>query len=424
LQDGVLYREGGASVQPLNELLRSFQYSSDESRQRALFDMWNSSSLVDAARTALSQYARDNRHFEGADRLYAASANARRIIASQLTNLSQDWDGIYRRYRDLIQLAFGFGSPSQRADGALRDGGRRPSIIPNCTDYPVLNPGLSSNDASIALTTGGCRYNNEDLRTAIADGSIAGEPATIACQMAEGFALAEWSILNQMTSALTVSLGQWMMPNGVSSPQIALGNLYRAPGSETSEVKAYHFDSHYSGVFGDIVCMSAWGRAFLTCLVEFFRVLELNHLTDSTVVQLGGEFGRYATDSYGTGHSCWSSNLMCWSGAVSGPICIGNIAKDPVPDPAIAQYQNVREGDATSSAGAGTYGFTSLTQKPDGSTGYITSAERAATLAELLRVESPVPAASVNRLVAEDASGKYTQRIANAVNKPFTNTPG
>jgi hypothetical protein len=133
-------------------------------------------------------------------------------------------------------------------------------------------------------------------------------------------------------------------------------------------------------------------RAYASCLLELIDRLKAENIWNDTVIDTAGEFNR-AAKGIGTGsdHGWQGASAAIYSGAITGPIVLGNIKKET----------------GATSAYPGTWGYGApVTGLPSGQ---LTLGHVAATLAFLLRTQSPITAYS--KIIGTDGTGKIVPTI-------------
>jgi uncharacterized protein (DUF1501 family) len=132
------------------------------------------------------------------------------------------------------------------------------------------------------------------------------------------------------------------------------------------------FDEHFTGKMPSLLVNSYLARAHAACLLELIRQLGAKGIFKDTVINCSGEFNRSPRNN-GTGsdHGFRGASLAIYSGAINGPIVIGNVAAN-APDPN-------HSGTWGQGAGIAALGGQALDVGHAG-----------ATIAALLRVESPL----------------------------------
>lgn len=276
-------------------------------------------------RGLLDQMAKQ-RH-PGADIVANSTESAIELISRDFGNLDTVFTALYNKYRDLIQRAI---KPGQNLNGI--------------TDKAI---GATS-DRDLTYRYG--RDNavtNTDLRTMITAN-------TNANKMARHFACAEFCLLNNISSSVTIN------PGGLGS----LGTQ----GGNTGQI----FDEHSAGKFASLIVGTHYYLALTSCIYELAQQLKSRSMWQDTVIRLDGEFGRCPrNDGRGSDHSAQGNCISMFSGNIKGLNVIGNI---------------------TSNGGqsrTGTWGYGASNPGVGG----INLGHTASTLAHILGVDSPVTAA-------------------------------
>jgi hypothetical protein len=172
-------------------------------------------------------------------------------------------------------------------------------------------------------------------------------------RMAQQFAVAEYIITNNLCSSMTLS---------------------------PSSFQTLNFDEHQRDCLTSLLANTFWNRALASCLLEFMDQLKNKNMYNDTVIQVGGEFGRNPrNDGTGSDHSTQSTSNTFFCGSFVGNEVIGNTLK------------NAPVGNSPGSWGymAENPGFIT---NPGSAIGYLNLGHLAASIATMLRVESPITA--------------------------------
>lgn len=184
-----------------------------------------------------------------------------------------------------------------------------------------------------------------DLRTDIANRNIG--------RMAQQFAVAEYIMTNNLCPSMTLS-----------------------PASFSGLV----FDEHERDKMVSLIANTYWNRALAACLLELIDQLKAKNMFNDTIIKVGGEFGRNPrTDGTGSDHSPQATGYSFFSGAFVGNEVIGNTLRNAPQQNYPGSWNYMAENPA-------------LTSNPGVPIGYLGLGHLAASLATMLRVESPVTA--------------------------------
>ena len=302
---------------------------------------------INAALDEIEQYAID-RH-PGADIISQSREGAETLLNEGFGDLTDTWNSLLAKYRDLISRAI---DPTRIFTG-----------INNAPIGLTGNRTLTHRLSSITniLTT-------PDIRNLITAN-------TTITRMAEHFAVAEYVLVNDLSSSMAI------LPGGLTNLSLS-GNTSATP----------TFDEHYTGAIPSLYLNTMYYRAYASCLLELIDRLKAENIWNDTVIDTAGEFNRSARGA-GTGsdHGFQGASAAIYSGAIAGPIVLGNIKK---------------ETGATSAA-PGTWGYGAPVAGQ--SSGQLTLGHIAATLAYLLRTQSPITAYS--KIIGTDGTGKIVPTI-------------
>lgn len=283
---------------------------------------------LDASISILNTAA-DSRHPSAASISNANSA-AQELLSQGFGDLNSIWTNLVAKYNLLISGAV---NPSQK--------------LPGINDRII--PGAATKNYSLGSETN--LVTDPDLRTMVTSSMNIGHMAT-------HFAMAEYILLNDLS--YSVSIG----PQGIN-------NLM------ANGVKQSHgADEHTTGNMVSLILNSYMNLAYAACLLELISQLKAKSIFNETVIVMNGEFGRNArNDGTGSDHGFVGSSSAIYSGAISGPIVLGNI------------YQSRKQ--SANGIDTGTWGYGAPVAelgKP------IDLGHWMSTLATLLRVPSPITA--------------------------------
>lgn len=308
---------GGGNL--LDTLLRPFQSGASASYKDRKGKV---KAAISKAMGSLEAQARQQH--PGAAAVIESRKAATQLLESGFGDLDAIWTTLVGKYSNLVSRA-------------IR------GTIPGISDLPIGPTGTRSQ----AFQLGGGIISNPDLRTMIATG-------TTIPMMAEHFAIAEYILLNRLSSSVAIS------------PRPMTG-LNSAGGGDTQV-----FDEHSTGGAIALFLNSCYYKAMSACLLELVARLKSANQFNETLIDVGGEFNRRArTNASGSDHLFEGASVALYSGIIHGPHVVGNIRTGP--------------------AGGDGYGA------PVKDVGLLAPSHVAATIAAILGVASPVTA--VNALV-------------------------
>ncbi len=217
--------------------------------------------------------------------------SARQMIERGFGNLSEEFTDRVQKYQDLV-------------DRTIHQEGRA-----GINDKPIGAP-VSQRDRDYRILDDYIICINPDLRSIVSTEGRFGRAN--ARKMAEHFAVAEYVILNQLSSSITISPDH-------------LGGLTVQMQGRTGY--AISHDEHRVGRFGSLLCNTLFNLSLGSCLLELFdRVKEAGRFNE-LVVDCSGEFGRRPRDkASGSDHDGKSLDVALWSGRLGEkPQVIGDI---------------------------------------------------------------------------------------------------
>lgn len=274
---------------------------------------------INQAMTSLENDARAEH--PGAAVVIESRRSAEKLLQTGFGDLNTIWNNLLAKYQDLV---------TRSISTAM--------VIPGINDLPVGPTGTRSRIFQLDNNI----VTNADLRTMI----VANTQIQF---MAAHFAVAEYVLLNNMSSSITIA------------PRSMTGlNAQGASGT-------HPFDEHFTGSMIALLLNAHYNRAMSACLLELIARLKQANQFNDTLIDISGEFNRSArTNSEGSDHAFEGASVALYSGAIQGPHVVGNI------------QASVRGG----------YGYGA----PVAGVGVLTPSHVAATVAHMLRVASPVTA--------------------------------
>ncbi len=345
---------------PLGNLLSPFIQAGDglsssfQSQEMALDSVMNSvfSILSAEAKTRMP----------GSENLFSMRSDAERLVRQGVGNLQASYASLLAKYNQLISACAS-------------------SVIPGVTDVRVAVGSLGRTNGVINATVAdnGATYlgPNADTRAMIhAQTKING--------LAEGFAVAEYLLLNNYSTSVNMGVG--------SVNNLGLQDRYNADGSYngTTTTGEWAFDEHRGGSFCSLIINSFLFKCISACTYELINALKSANMFDESVIQIGGEFSRSArNDESGSDHGWVAYTTSLFSGAIKKPMVLGNCNLDGYPGLYNGNY-------------GGSWG-TAAPVKVDGVEQELTLGHATSTVASLLRVSPPMP--NNSSLVSEDSTG-------------------
>lgn len=282
---------------------------------------------VERGVAALDNLAKSNH--PAAEAINSDRKAAEDLLKQGFPGLAGQWTTLLNKYRDLISRAI---DPTQRLAGI--------------NALPIGVTG--SRDQTYAFGGAANVVTAADVRSLI-------QTNTNIARMAEHFAVTEYVILNDLSRSISLSLGQ-------------MSNL--SLNGNTSRIS--RFDEHNTGKMITLYMNTMYYRALASCVLELIDQLKANSLFNDTVIDVGGEFNRSPRrNMFGSDHGWQGASVTVYSGAIQGPLIIGNLLKQ-----------------GPSAAYPGTWGYGGGVPQLAGS--QVGLAHVGATMGTLLRAPSPV----------------------------------
>ena len=272
---------------------------------------------------------------------------AKDLLSTGFGNLTTVWNDLYNKYKDLVMRSL---DPNQTLVG-IND----KTITPDGTELFQINFSI---------------IKNPDLRSLITT-------STTITYLAEHFAVAEYVLINNLSDSISIGPG-WLEGLNLNNGLTNLGS-----------------DEHGTSGTASLMLNSFTNIAYAACLLELIDQLKAKSIFNETVIVMGGEFGRSARkDAKGSDHGYMGSSSSIYSGALTGPMILGNIYNNRSQDP----------GDG------GTWGLGAPVKELSRA---LNLSDWTSTLAFLLRVPSPVTAG--NSILSMDKEGMITSLIEKAI---------
>lgn len=224
--------------------------------------------FINASMTSLQKTSQAE-HF-GANSITADQKTVSELLAYSLNGLGTYWTATVAKYDSLIRRSFDMSNP-----------------LPGISDLPI---GSTTRDNTYRVDAANTLTTATDLRTLVPTNGKMG-------QLARHMALAEYLFVNKLTHSLTINPGTF------------------AP-----------VDEHFNGVMLSLVQQTYSWRAYAACLLELISQFKNAQIFNDTVIAVVGDFNRNPQMA-GTGsdHRSRSSSGVFYSGAIQGPMILGEM---------------------------------------------------------------------------------------------------
>lgn len=243
-----------------------------------------------------------------------AMKKARDLMNKDFGNLQTIWDGLVKKYQDLITRSFdinliqlrGINDQAVPYSGLETEAVKAQRAMAKLPVYESVNPHHSLQDLASRLKKNGQKIEDvipagTDLRELLRGATIPG--------MASDFALAEFVLLQDLSDSISL---------GGLDPRISWQGI----------TTGFGFDQHTTGAVSGTLINSHWAVAHAACLLELIDQLDRNKMWQNTVINTSSEFIRSPrTDGSGSDHGT-TMHFNLFSGCIDGPIILGNIAKE------------------------------------------------------------------------------------------------
>ncbi len=288
--------------------------------------------------------------------------SASKLFKNSFSNISSEWQRLVLKYANVISDAIG-------------------AQYPGINDMSVGITNSQRTDNFYSFARNMQTTDAEDVRSLITgNNSIEATKGRVINGLAEGFATAEYLLVNNYSSYINITSGTMNINNSIG-PNFTYVN-----------------DQHFSGPIAFTLMNSLYFLGFSAGLIEFKNSLIANNLFNDTVIGFGGEFNRTArtsaTNGIWTGHGSTAQSISLISGSIKGLNIIGSLTS----------------GKATTDGGIGTTGIGAPLSALDGhrpTNGHLHS-----SIAQVLKVSAP----SDNNpsLLKHNSNGKIESLIGDA----------
>ena len=275
---------------------------------------------------------------------FNARFNARKLMAKQFGNLQVEFNSLVVKYRGLITRSF---APSANL---ILQGVEDRSIAGNGSVRHRIGEAENYTGADLLLTT--------DDRTLISD-------------LAEGMAIAEYMVINGLSSSVNFQSGgisNFLVQQSINSTTKAI--------MRTNSRMGFSTDAHFAGSDVALVVFTRYYRAISACLNELISKLKNTktsggNLFDKTVIAVTSDFNRLPRiDAAGADHGWQGSNYTLFSGMINDLVVVGNVK-------------------TTDAAKRGTWGLAGGLTEIGGREAILGNA--ASTVSNLLEIKTPTP---------------------------------
>lgn len=237
------------------------------------------SAAIDASVGILNTYANTLHPASGINS--KAMSDAKDLLSAGFGDLTTTWTNLRDKYIALITAA-----------------------LDTTKTYAGINDRLIAPDGSVRFI-----YNTKAIVT-MPDIRAMITKSTAITGMAYHFAMAEYILLNNLSSSVSIS------PSKMTNLTVDGSN------------HGMDFDEHDMGAMITLQNNFYFNLAYSSCLLELIDRLKAKGIFQDTIISTGGEFSRSArNDGSGSDHGYSGGNTTFYSGAFNGPLVIGNIYK-------------------------------------------------------------------------------------------------
>jgi len=266
--------------------------------------------------------------------------SAKTLFNRSFTNLASQWQTLIFKYSKVISNAL----------GAEYLGINDKSVGIN---YSQRTDGFYSFARNMQNT------EIEDVRNLISgNNSVEATKGRVINSLAEGFATAEYLLVNNYSSYINITSGG-LVVNNSSGANFSYAN-----------------DQHFAGPIAFTLINNLYFLGFSAALIEFRKALIENNIFNDTVIGFGGEFNRTArniptTGGVWTGHGSTAQSISLVSGSIKGLNIVGSLTS----------------GKSSEDGGVGTTGIGAKINALGGHRA--TNGHLHSSIAEVLKVNAP-----------------------------------
>ncbi len=295
-----------SSSNPLSTMLSPFKLDSGQSFNNEQIEGFVDRALNLLQRRAAQVDAKNKNMFN--DRY-----SAKRLFKKEFGNLNETFSSLRAKYENLIKRSMSeHNLVGVDMQPLISDGSFKFRVQSNLDNGQIMiQEGVDIRDHIVI-----------DGRTRGMLNAESSQGNTTIGNLASSLALAEFSILNNISNSVTLgSIGH------LSNLQLATRDF----GLRTGRIS--NNDAHASGYISTMFYFSKYYKALSACLLEFTDVLKNNTIGnksyfEKSVIHIGGEFNRIArANGSGADHGWQGSNTSVITGMADRPHIIGNIKK-------------------------------------------------------------------------------------------------
>jgi len=371
-------------------LLSPFSNSNATNQARGLAS--NMETAMDRALAILTGVK--NSQLPGVGAIRESNQSVKSTIKNGVATILAEWQPTFNKYMNIIRETVNYRTIY-------------PAGIPGLTDFPIV-----PNMTSLRFTESNKGFAvGTDIRDALAT-------LVINSRVAAGFALAEISLRNNLTSVVDINVDNESMVYTGSFSFNKAGSAAMAVPTFTRQT-GYNIDEHGTGCMVSLAFSSMFFRAIGASILELLTTLESTRDSDGvtldkrTYVHLHSEFNRRPRNDgrtngiaagaiedgrFGTGSDHGQQNMVSsvFSGSITSPFCVGNIRLDS------SNGSNIYTG---------THGLKSNYVYTDGSQQEGSPIHLASTLANLLGLPKNPWINLANPLVTIGANGQLVPMV-------------
>lgn len=230
----------------------------------------------------------------GARALVENRASALDLALTNFGTLGNEWNALVAKYQDLVTRAIY--DPSHLLEGfndkPIGEGGSGSAALYQINSPSALNLHLAT-----------------DFRSAVHAGTTVGG-------LPESFAFCDYVLRKGLSPSLACGIGQ-------------IGPFRRESDGVIVTNESMVHDQHTTGFYPSLYFNALRNRAVAACLLELIDVLKGAGIFNDTLLSFSGEFNRdVRPDGTGSDHGWNGASRALYSGAIQGPISIGNLTRD------------------------------------------------------------------------------------------------
>lgn len=234
------------------------------------------------------------------------SENAKKLFLTSFGDLTAIYNQLHDKYEDLVKRSL--------REHNLTGFDKEPIISKDMPHFRIGTNTVIQPDTDLRDTI---VYN--EVTQGQEQRSVPGHKDSTITGLARGFAVAEYMLLNNLASSITINGSQQI--SNTYQRRLKDGSV-----STTETNEPHGLDAHFVGAIPTMFFHGKYQKAVAACMLEFFDKLKAGGVYDNTVLNLCTDFHRCGIEqAYGSDHGNIGSALSLFGGLINGLQVGGNI---------------------------------------------------------------------------------------------------